>query len=128
MLAGLKALLNARTALIVALTLAGSATTGYFYGGKHMKNRMIAELARENELAQEVFDAAVKGAAQEIANIEIVNTTIREELEREVRYETRYLECRHDDDTYRLLNALLSGEVTLESLDLTKLPEADSAQ
>ncbi len=128
MLAGLKALLNARTALVVMLAITGSVTTGYFLGGKHMKNKMIAQLARDNALADEVFAAAVRGTAQEIAKIQIVNTTIREELEREVRYETRYLECRHDDDTLRLLNTALSGQTEIEPLGIDQLPAADRAK
>ena len=125
MLAGLKTFLNARMILTVVLTLGGSATVSYYYGGKHMKNKLVAQLARENELAQEVFDAAIRGTAQEIAKIEIVNTTIREELEREVRYETRYLECRHDDDTLRLLNTALSGQAEVQPVSIDQLSDAD---
>lgn len=118
----LKGVFNARTGM-VALVVGMIATAGaYHYGGKHMKAKMLSELARENQLAQEVYEAALAATAEEISKIQIVNTTVREELEREIHHRTEYRDCRHDDNALRLLNAILSQELSAESADTDQLP------
>ena len=128
MLAALRNVFNARTMLVAVLVGLASTATAYYYGRKHMKQQMISELARENELAQSVYQAALRATAEQIAGIEIVNTTVRQELEREIHYETKYRECRHDDDTLRLLNAVLAGEAAAEPVGNSELPATNPAQ
>ena len=122
LLKSLKAALNPTVLLIILGTSVASGTVGYWRGARNTDNRITAEVARLEETRQATYDAALAATAAEIAKIRIVNTTVRQELEREVRTEKAYLECTHSDDTLRLLNAVLSGEATPESLDSLELP------
>jgi hypothetical protein len=111
------AFLKLRKGYIVLFAIAASAATGYWRGAQVTRNAIEAATARDERVAQIVYDNALAAAAAEIAKIEIVNQTIRQELEREVRVETVYGECRHTDDAKRLLDAALAGEAPAEPVD-----------
>ena len=111
--------------VMVAILTAGA--VGYWRGGVNTKSRIESDIARENQIARVAYDNALKATAEQIANIKIVNTTVRQELEREIRKEPVYLDCRHSDDVKRLLDAVLTGQAPAESFDRSKLPAADTA-
>ncbi len=113
--------------MAVAAAILLSGATGYWRGVTNTENSIAADIAREEQLAQSVYDMAVAAAASEISKIEIVNKTIRQELEREVRIEQVYTECRHTDGTLRMLNAVLTGERSGESFNRSKLPAFNTA-
>jgi 5-enolpyruvylshikimate-3-phosphate synthase len=72
--------------------------------------------------AEEIMQQAEIGAAKAIAKIKVQNTTIRQPLEREVRENTVYVDCRNSPDSMRLLNAALVGSGD------SKLPKSDAAK
>lgn len=111
-------------AAILAIGVSGG--LGYRHGVETTENSIAADIAREEQLAQSLYDKMIWATASEISKIEIVNTTIRQELEREIRIEKVYLECKHTDDTVRLLNAILTGDGSSESFGNIELPAADS--
>lgn len=119
-----KLLLNPTVLLVILGAFAAGGLTGYWRGVNNTANKIEATEARLEQERQNTYDAAMAATADAIARIKIVNTTIRQELEREVRTEKVYAECRHSDDTLRLLNAILKGEAPAESLDSGELPAA----
>lgn len=123
-LTSLRSFFNPTLLLILLGTSTVSGLTGYWRGVKNTSNRIEAAEARLERVRQDTYDAAMAATAAEISKIKIINTTIRQELEREVRTEKVYAECRHSDDTLRLLNAILKGEAPAESIDSGKLSPA----
>lgn len=119
---------NARVVLIAILSAGAAATFGYMRGAENTRNAIQAELATEAQVRQDTYEAAMRAAAEEIAKIKILNTTIKQELEREIRTEPVYLDCRHSDDAKRLLDAILTGEAPAESIAGFELPSADPAE
>ena len=121
-------LLNPWMILGVLMTVGTAGTTGYLYGGKHMKNEIESDIAREERIGQIAFANALSGAASQIAKIRVTNKTITQELEREIRFEPVYIDCRHSDDVKRMLDAILTGDEPAESLDRSLLPTPDAAE
>ena len=117
----LTGLLNAKVALIAVLAIGVAGGIGYNRGASNMKNSIAVDIAREEQLAQRIYDQTILATASEISKIEITNTTIRQEVEREIRTEKIYLECRHTGATKRLLDAVLTGERSAESIDRSEL-------
>ena len=120
-------MLNPWVILAVILAIGTAGAGGYLRGVHNTKNSIAADIAREEQLAQRVYDNAILAAASEISKIEIVNRTITQEIEREVRTREVYLTCRHDDDTKRMLDAILTGEGSSESISRSKLSSVDPA-
>jgi len=127
MLGSLKALLNPSAILVFVLALSGTATVSYLKGAEHARNKIEVAAARDEYIANIAYSEAIKAAASEIAQIKIVNKTIRQELEREVRFEPVYVDCRHPDHVKRLLNDIISGEKSPESLNRDQLSAPDPA-
>lgn len=125
MISALK-LLPWRIVAVLCLTIGGT-LAGYFHGVSHTTAQIEADIAREERIAQRVYESALAATAARIAEIEVKHTTIRQELEREVRVEQVYMECRHSDDAYRMLNAALTGAAPAESVDRSELSGADAA-
>ncbi|MCH7495960.1 MAG: hypothetical protein IH825_07730 [Candidatus Marinimicrobia bacterium] len=123
----LTALLNPTVLLAVISAVSISGGLGYCHGVDTTENSIAADIAREEQLAQSLYDKMIFATASEISKIEIVNTTIRQELEREIRTEKVYLECTHPDHVVRLLNAILAGERPSESFSGIELPEINPA-
>jgi hypothetical protein len=82
--------------------------------------------ARAVLLVEKVREQAQLGAAEAIAQIKINNTTIRQQLETQVRENTVYRDCKLDPDAFRLLNDALSG-ASGQSAGRGELSGADSA-
>lgn len=113
-------------AVMVAVSTAGGA--GYWRGSVNTKNRLEAQAAREERIAQMTYEKAMAATASEISKIKVVNKTITQELEREVRTEPVYIDCRHSDDVKRLLDAILTGQAPAESLDRSVLPPVNAPE
>ena len=92
-------------AALVAVLSAGAG--GFKLGADHE----VAAQAREQNHIAEAVDAANTAAAQAISKIKVVNTTIRGELEREIKTNTIYADCKATPEAVRLLNSALSGEL-----------------
>jgi len=126
-LKSLKSLLNPTVLLTVTLASASAAGVGYYRGATNTRNAIEASEAKLERVRQITYDAALAATAEEISKIQIVNRTIRQELEREIRTETKYVDCRSSDDVVRLLNAVLAGAAPAESVDSGELPDVDAA-
>ena len=125
---GLLKLLNPAVILAVISAVGISGGLGYCHGVDTTENSIAADIAREEQLAQRIFDETIAATASEISKIEIINTTIKQKVEREIRTEKIYLECRHTGDTFRLLNAILAGTGSSESFSDFELPVVDAPE
>lgn len=117
---------NARFALAIVLVTLAAGAAGYLRGANVTRNAIESDMLREEQLAQRVYEQAQLAAANEIAKIEIVNKTITNELEKEIRYEPVYRDCHHPDSIKRMLDAILKGEAAPEFFSLDPLPSPDS--
>lgn len=92
--------MNPWAVLLAAIVLFGA---GFKLGDDY---RQAAE-AREDKLIQKVSDASTKAAAKAIAGIKVNNTTIQQNLQREINEKPVYTDCRHSPDGLRAVNAAL---------------------
>ena len=104
-------------AALVAVLAAGAG--GFKLGADHE----IAAQAREQNHIAEAVDAANTASAQAIAKIKVVNTTIQNEVQREVQNNIVYRDCKHTPDGLRLVNDALTGGKPAGD---GKLPKADT--
>lgn len=109
--------------LIIAALLAvlSAGAGGFKLGADHE----IASQAREQKHIADAIAAATAAAAEEISKIRVVNTTIQNEVQREIRTNTVYADCKHSDDGLRILNGAITGGVTTGD---RKLPAAHPAR
>ena len=92
---------------LVALMITGAG--GYYAGARAERNAMEAQQAHDDKLTQRVQEAAQKGAAQEIAKIEVKHVTIRQQTQIETRDKPVYRECVADDRVFHLTNEAITG-------------------
>ncbi len=102
-----------------------SFAAGTWYGTGLGEDKEYAKRAREADIVEKVQNATSKSTAEAIAKIKVVNTTIRQEMEREIKTDIRYVECRHTPSVYDYLNESLTGR-RAGSPDNSKLPGADT--
>lgn len=107
-----------RIALILAVL--GSYVGTYFYGEHNGSIKEHARQMDEAKLVQDVQEAANLSAAKAIANIEVKNTTIKQEVQREILEKPVYRECRHDAIGLSLINAALTGTEPVGNSELSK--------
>lgn len=107
-------------AALVGVLAAGAG--GFKLGADHE----IASQAREKKHIAEAVDAANTTAGQAIAKIKPVYTTIQSEVQREIRTNTVYADCKLPADGLRLVNQALRGGAVL--IGDSKLPELKPAQ
>jgi hypothetical protein len=92
--------------LLIGLVLwAGSLGAAVWWGMDVGENKILADAAREERIGRVAYAAANSAAASAIARIEVKNVYTRQELEREVRTNTVFADCRSGDAAVRLLNA-----------------------
>lgn len=97
--------------LIVGLLIAygaSVATTG-FVAFDLGQDRQRASQAEKQALVAEAVDAAMATTVTAIAGIEIKHQTIRQEVQREIRTNTVYADCRHSPGGLRSVNDALAG-------------------
>ena len=95
-------------ALPWALLLAAAAAGGaYWQGRQDGRAAGEAEAAREERLVQQAGAASARAAAEAIASIQVRQTTIRQEVEREIQVRTEYRDCRHSAEQLQRINAAL---------------------
>lgn len=101
--------MNAALAAIIAALLTGLA--GFFYGRTVGEEHCEAVSAREEKVAAIAGDAAASAAAAAIAKLRPIHQTTRATLEREVRENTVYRDCRSGPVSLRAFNAAIPGYV-----------------
>ena len=82
-------------------SIGGAVWWGYGIGDDHA----TAAKEREERIGRTAGEKAGQAAAAAIAKIEVKNVYTRQELEREVRTNTVFADCRSGDAAVRLLNA-----------------------
>jgi hypothetical protein len=100
--------------------LASIGGAGYWAYGAG-QNKCIAEQARDAAVAQ----IASEAAAEAIAKIKVQHTTVRQTLEKEVRENTVYRDCRSGDAALRMFNSTIPAE---QATAPSKLPASDTSR
>lgn len=97
--------------LIVGLLIAyGASVAGVGLAAFDLgQDRQKASQAEKQALVAEAVDAAMATTASAIAGIEIKHQTIRQEIQREIRTNTVYADCRHSAGGLRSVNDALAG-------------------
>src|SRR5688572_12682546 len=113
--------------LAAVLAAVGAGTAGYFRGAHNTRQSIQNDMLKEEQLGQQMYQKMLLAVGEKIGEIQIVNKTITQELEREVRVEKVYSECRNTDAVVGLLNAILSGQAPAESFGPDQLPGTDTA-
>ncbi len=101
--------------------------TGYVRGQVVGADRVIAKQVAVDQAIRDTRAAAQQGAADAIAQIKIVNTTIRGKTETIVREDVRYRDCVNDTRVLRNINAALTGRAAEPAGGLV-VPKADGAK
>lgn len=119
--------------LLGLLGAALSFAAGTWYGTGLGEDREYAKRAREDAIIKKVQDTATQSAADAIAKIKVRNTTIHQEVQREVKTDVRYVECRHTPAVFEKINEALTGVVPVAAPSAnsswkTLLPEVAPAQ
>lgn len=108
-------------AFLVALLAAGAG--GFRLGADHE----VAAQAREQNHIAEAVDAATTVSANAIAALKVKSTTITNEVQREVRTNTVYTDCKLTPIGLQLANQALSPDSSI-TLGSGKLPKADETR
>lgn len=112
--------------LIIAcmLAVAGAGYGGFELGVDHEKANQVDK--------KEVVAAAVKAATETSANVLATMkpqfTTIKNEVQREIRTNTVFADCKLPADSLRLVNQALSGGRGPQPAGDSKLPPAHAAE
>jgi hypothetical protein len=91
--------------LLVGVLAAGGAYAWGLHRGQQIE---AGKQAEQDAIVRSVRDAAIEAAAVAISEIKIENTTIRQELEREIRTVSVYSECEHTDNGLLAVNSALT--------------------
>lgn len=112
--------------LVVVALWGGSVAGTYRYAEKVGENRIIAQQKRVDDIVQKTRDAAIAGAAKAIAAAKPKAEANRQEIEREVQTEVRYVDCRHSDEQLRRINRALTGGFDPEPAGSGIVPRVDA--
>lgn len=102
----IKKMLSGAVWCVVALAL--GAALGLGAGIQWEQGRQ----AKTDVKIEEIRKAIAIDTAKAISKIEVRNTTIRQEIQREIHKEPVYIDCNHTDVGMRLVNEALSGRST----------------
>ena len=118
--------LNPWLILGALLLLSGATATGYWKGSQHARNKIEAQVARDERIAQVAYDAALQGTAAAIAKIEVKHTTIRQKAEVITREQVVYRDCVSDPVLRGLLDAARENRASPEPSGNPELPVANA--
>lgn len=109
---------------ILGILVVWFASVGYafVYGQQVGQDGETAQQARIDQAIKQTKDAAQEGAANAIAQIKIVNTTVRAKTETLVRENIVYRDCVHPAGQLRNINEALSGHGQAFRPGVGKLP------
>lgn len=98
----------------ILIALVAAYGTGRYDGARLERESVLSS----EKAAQVAYDAAMKATAEQLANLTINNTTIRQKAEVIVRENTIYRECKHTPDGLQSINTAITGKSVSDS----KLP------
>jgi len=112
--------------LIIAalLAVAGAGYGGFTLGVDHEKANQVDK----TEVVAAAVKAATETSAQAIAAIKPKYTTIKSEVQREIRTNTVFADCKLPADSLRLVNQALTGGRGAQPAGDGKLPGTDAAE
>lgn len=110
--------------IVGALLLVAGA---FFYGSHVGATGEKAKYATTQLLIAKAGEAAQRGAAQEIAKIQVINKTVQGKVETITRENTVYRDCHQSPDALRLLNGALSGKPGTIGASDSIVPDAHAA-
>lgn len=97
--------------LLVAagIGLAGIASGAYVKGRSDGRAVEIAQRVTLEEVARTAREAAIAGAAEKIADIEVKHVTVRQQLETQIREKPVYRDCLTDQRVLDTVNEAITG-------------------
>ena len=98
---------------------------GYLQGRSDGRDVASATAAREERLTRMAASAATDASVAAIAAIRGKNTTIKQEVVREIVDRPVYRECVHPDGVVRNINAAITGQPATSAVG-TVMPRADA--
>jgi hypothetical protein len=115
---------------LLGIVLAVGALTGAAYvRGRHDgENAEIASRQRVEDVRVAATEAAASAVASGLARMKVTNTTIHQTLEKEVRENTVYRDCRSGPDAVRLLNSTPGVASAASAPGGEQLPAAGAAR
>ena len=119
--------MNPYVLLALVIGWGASVAGAGWYGMGIGEDKIIAKQASDDKIRQETREAAQQGAADAIAKLKPVNTTIRAKTETIVRENPVYRDCVNTADGLRSINSALAGRIA-EPAGGEQLPKADGAK
>ena len=96
---------NPLVLLTVGIALVGSYVVGRIDGNTITEGAV----AREDRIAQVVYEKGQRATAELISGIEVKNVTVRQVLQKEIVRDPVYVDCKHSAVGLRAVNAALTG-------------------
>jgi len=117
--------MNPYVLLALVIGWGASVASAGWYGIGLGEDRIIAKQASDEQIRRSTLEAAQQGAADAIAKLKPVNTTIVQKTQREIRENTVYAECRVPASGMQLANQAITGRPA-ESAGGEQLPAANT--
>jgi len=98
---------------MIPYILMGSAVAcagAFWYGTGVGEDRLLAKQSKEDKIVMNIKDEAMRGAAEAIAKLKPRNTTIVNEVQREIQNNTVYTDCRNTSASMLGINEALTGK------------------
>lgn len=102
---------------VIVIAIGVSISLGFVGGWKLNSWKHDSDRLAETEAQQ----AALISVAEEIAKIDVKNTTVRQKVVEHVIEKPVYVDCKHDADGMRNINEAITGQSDADP----ELPEAD---
>lgn len=118
----------AQAAILIALSVGVAAFTAgvYHQGKKSGKDEIRAEVATQQQIADEAAAKVAHQAAEAISKIKVQNRTVYSEVQREITELPVYRDCQHSPEQLQRLNAALTGASAPEPVGRGLVPRADA--
>ena len=94
---------------ILGVAIAGGLASSYVKGRSDGRALEIAQRATLEEVARVAREAAIQGAAEKIAQIEVKHVTVRQKLETEIREKPVYRDCTASQRVLDTVNEAITG-------------------
>lgn len=112
--------LNPWLILICVLAFVGSVGGSYLKGRSDGKDIERSEQLTQSAIREQTMRDAQEGAAKAIAQIEVKNVTVKQQLETRIVEKPVYKDCEADDDVFRLTNESIVGAASIEAKTRTE--------
>lgn len=104
--------------------VAGLCLYAYHIGSEHAENRVRAEWAQSNNLAELVRNEAISAAVEAIRGIQVERVEVTRNVYQKTKEVPVYRECRHDSSVYDDIKRAATGAIPATA---GVLPQASGA-